>query len=287
MSHVDKVFWISSLREEEEGVGKRMVEDLESYFNRIDLRFEKHYPKSIQDLFNLLEDTAAASVCDRDPIIHFDMHGQKDKGLFLARCDHFVSWETLTVKLQKVNAMTGNNLTVVLATCFGYNLIRHLDLSNPSPFYMLIAPEKIVSAGFLEDNIPAFYEEVFNTSNPLEAYKNHLASQMRMLHSEEMLAYILIRYFRSSCIGKAGEDRKERLLTEVMQSGRAANIKSNRRMLRKSLKMQIRPNQSIVDRYISTFLMGKKVSYRLDDLMRSARHPPKASNYHTVPFEQD
>jgi hypothetical protein len=134
---------------------------------------------------------------------------------------------------------------------------------------MLIAPEHEITFGFIEDNMFRFYQAVFTDLSIVKTYEQHLSAQMRLFHCEKSLAIVLSRYIGDSCMGKGGDLRRKRLLTEVLTSV-VPNNRANKRMLSKSLKHMMRPTQALLDRLVDTFLLGKQVGFNIDDLMKFA-----------------
>jgi hypothetical protein len=204
------------------------------------------------------------------PIIQIDAHGNQQNGLKIAASGEFISWPDLNRALQTINRETKNNLCVVSAVCYGLSIIHSLKLTMPSPFLVMIAPEKEVSFGAIEDTLCDFYQDIFSGSDLSLSFGKHLKSYMTLIHSEKVLAMCMARYVRNYCTGVGGEKRREKLLTDALESG-IPNNRHNRRAVRKSVKSQIKPDQRLLDRYVDSFLLGKAVSYTMVDLIKLAR----------------
>ena len=273
-ANVNRLVWISSLLPDEEGFARRTIEDLEPHFRSIRLQFDHYTPANLAELAGILDHLAGTSVAGVAPVIHFDMHGSQARGLSLASSGEFMSWALLNSKLKAINLATKNNLCTVFATCFGFHMLKQLTFTDQSPCYLMIAPQEIVTLGFLDDHVADFYRDMFGGLNAVASYNKHLATNMRLFHSEKMLAVVLARYLYVSCIGKAGDVRKERLLTEVFDRG-VRNVRRNRRALRKITQKVIRPDQGLINKYVDTFLMGKRVAFDIDKLMEFARQLPR------------
>lgn len=273
---VNALFWISSLKSGEEGTTRRVTEDLTPFFDSIGLPYQCWTPRNAAALDAALDTIAQAAAEGMCPVVHFDMHGSERLGLYVAATGEFVSWDRLIRRLRTINVATKNNLCVVSACCFGFHAIKALQIMKPCPFYMLIAPEREITFGFIEDNVFRFYQDAFTALNIVKPYEQHLSAQMRLFHCEKSLAIVLSRYIGNSCMGKGGDLRRERLLTEVLTNG-VPNNRANKRMLRKSLKHMTRPTQALLDRLVDTFLLGKEVGFNIDDLTKfsvSAKQSP-------------
>jgi len=88
---------------------------------------------------------------------------------------------------------------------------------------------------------------------------------MSLFHCEKALAIVLSRYIGDYCIGKGGDARRGSLLTEVPENVVPSN-RTNKRMLRNTLKRMTHPTQALMDRFVDSFLLGKQVAFNFDDL---------------------
>lgn len=266
---VNSVIWISSIPEDEVGIVGRMVESMETISKESGFGFQHVLVNNANQLLALIDELSLHAK-DRKmrPLLHFDMHGNEDEGLHISASDEFVSWPLLAEHLRKLNISTKNNLCVVGATCFGLRAITPISISSATPFYILLAPEHTVNLGFLEKNIPAFYRDLFDPDGLEAAYSKNLAGEFKYYHCEKMLFIVLARYISKQCIGKGKKTRIEKLLTEVFLSGREKTPEALKEV-RGLLKAGIRPDQSLVDRYTEQFLIGKKCSFSIDQILEA------------------
>jgi hypothetical protein len=167
---VNSVIWISSLRAGEEGLTRRVTEDLSTFFGSIALPFQMYNAESVPLLEDALGKIEQATHSGMRPILHFDMHGSKENGLEIAETKKFASWPLVVKKLQAINIASHNNLCVVSGSCFGLHAIRQVTINEACPFYVLIAPENEVSFGFLEDHTVPFYTDVFSAGDLIKSY---------------------------------------------------------------------------------------------------------------------
>ena len=176
---IDSLFWFTSLEPDEQGVTRRIQEDLIPYLDSIDLRYKAFEPKTAAQLLGILNQIASKATAGLRPILHFDTHGNIEDGIRLSGSGEFVSWPDLVASFRAINVATGNNLCVVSGRCYSMNAVWQVDLTKPCPFFILIAPENDVSSGFLEDNIIAFYRSLFEECEVTLAYQRHLAPRTR------------------------------------------------------------------------------------------------------------
>ena len=84
------------------------------------------------------------------PIIQFDTHGGKKDGLYIVASKEFVPWRELVQ--WSINVATQNNFCIVSAACFSLHTIMEIDIAAATPFFIMFAPQHIVTFGFIEDN---------------------------------------------------------------------------------------------------------------------------------------
>ena len=164
------VVWITSLPGSELGPSRRMTEDMEALAGQYKFQLISLELYNVRQLSAALEDLAIhASIDGWRPILVLDMHGKKDRGLMMASGED-VSWECLSNYFTKVNIATGNNLCIIGAACFTFHAIQAVHINQPTPFFMLIAPEARVNVGFLLDNIVKFFSSLFVTGSITAAF---------------------------------------------------------------------------------------------------------------------
>jgi hypothetical protein len=220
------------------------------------------------------------------PIVHLDTHGNAENGIKIIASGEYVLWPDLVDRFRKINIATGNNLCVISGACYSMNAVWQVKLSEPCPFFMLIAPEYEVSSGFLEDKIFRFYSSAFDSLEIFAAYTENLAPTLSLHHSERMLAHSLKKYIKDYCIGKRGEARREELLTKVIAAGKAAN-RHEMRKRRSEIKNFTRPRQEMIVRFAkgqaSIYLMGKPfkldISVLMDLVKSEIEHASKSLEY--------
>jgi hypothetical protein len=271
---VNSLIWISSLEPNEKGTTDRVHDDLQPYFVSIRLPFHLIEPKSASELLAGLDALAKRAKDGLRPMIHFDTHGSKNNGLYIAASREFVTWQQLVERLRPINVATGNNLCVVSAACFGLHAIMAIHIGSPAPFFALVAPENTVSFGFVEQRTVPFYEAVFKGLDVVSAHEQHLAPDFKLFLCEKMLLVGLTKYVRNYCIGKGGKKRIEDLLTQAVAGG-LPNTPKNRRLARRTAKQRIKPDQALIDKYMQTFLIGKKVDVTIKQIVDLAQARPQ------------
>jgi hypothetical protein len=95
----------------------------------------------------------------RTPILHLETHGNQDG---IGAGGQSVAWRDLAEVLVPLNRLTGLNLVVVLAACWGFYGTSMLRPSfGPAPFRGLIGPNQKLSEEEVLKACLAFYRTVF------------------------------------------------------------------------------------------------------------------------------
>lgn len=262
------IILISSKRKNELNVARRLADDLATFRVAIvDFHFEHHEVKTRQELFELLMRIARqAKKGGLRPIIHFDMHGDAIRGLEISASNEFASWSELNDWLRKINIRTGNNLCVVAASCHGLQMIRPISIHHPVPYFCLIAPEREVTLGFIDEKLSAFYQTLFQNSD-LDSALAHLKEHFKQFHCEKMLAVAFAKYIKYQCKGVGWAKRKEELITGALARG-IPNTAENLKSLRKQAINSIRPTDELIASYAKKFLIGKPFPATLKDILQ-------------------
>lgn len=264
---VNAVLWFTSLHPDEQGVTRRVLDDLEPYLDRVHIHHQVFEITTAGQFLAILNTLAAETASGTlKPILHLDMHGSAEDGLRIAASGEMVPWEALAESLSTINATLQNNLFVVSCACHGQRFITATRLMQTCPYYVLVAPRQEITAGFLEVAIPQFYETLFNEVDFSSAYERHLASEFGLFHSERLLFLALVKYVRAYCIGRGARERREDLMSQAVAAGLTPNPD-----LRQVLRDGIAADQAIVERFADVFLAGKRPRFAFGDVMRAVR----------------
>jgi hypothetical protein len=268
--NINSVIWITTLDPSEMGPTNRVHDDVQHYLASIGLPFCAIEPRSRTEFLTALAGIEKRASEGLRPIIHLDAHGSPEKGLRIAGSGDDVSWSELVAHLRPINIATQNNLCVVSAVCSGLYAIKPVSIEQLAPFFVLIAPENEITFGFVEQRTARFYEALFNGLDVAEAYTQHLAPEFKLFHCEERLLDALSKYVRDYCLGSSHDQRVEDLLTRSVAKG-LPNTRNNRRIARSVAKNKIKPTQELIDRFANSFLLGKKIDVKIEDVVALAR----------------
>lgn len=200
------------------------------------------------------------------PILHFEAHGERGKGLEVGAARDIFSWPVLESMLRPINVACIGNLGIVMAVCEGLYAITPLKLHRHAPFYFLLGTQEQIRQGALADQLPAFYRTLFETGN-LDAALAKVPA-CKPFHAEKLLAVAVGAYWARECIGRGAVERTERLLTEAKwQLGGFADTEQLR-AIRQTAKAKIRSDVSaeILERYAQPFLGQRECSFTFEQL---------------------
>jgi hypothetical protein len=261
---INSVIWITSLRDLERGVTRRILDELEPFFHCERVNFVLFEPQNADHLRKFLDKVEKEALEDGlRPIIHIDTHGGKDTGIHIVPSGEDLSWQEATERLKRINVATNNNLCVVSLACYGFHIVSEMSISDTTPFYILAAPENTVSGGFVESTCPGFYRYVFTHLDIMGAYRRFFNDTLKIMHCEEVLLIVMAKYVRAGTIGKAKQERVEALISTVVNDIGPVESETLKAM-RKVAKEGIKPTQELLDRYVSSFLMGRPVAFDIE-----------------------
>lgn len=262
---------ISAPRSGEEGPSRRIGEDLGQLAISLgELVFMHITVTSKKQLIELLQSLELEVENGLRPIVHFDAHGSKERGLEIGATGELVSWDVITEELRKLNIASGNNLFVFVAACYGFYLLKALTITKPCPFFIMFGPSDIITFGEVESSVVPFYRKLFQTES-VDAATQALSCQFDYFHSERMFLISFARYVREKCLGKGGRDRRERLLTETFEETKLENTKQMRKKLRRQIKQHLKPTPALMRWYAKRFMHGKNCPVSFAEVMSEVK----------------
>ena len=187
----NKIAIFESLDEVDRTTGREVFDDLEVQkilnIGGLDTSFSKIQNKKefINLLKKLKEEAHSLGIY---PIIHIDAHGN-DKGIKLGENSH-IEWRELLEFLSELNLSMKGNLLVVLASCFGANIIRHISATSRAPFWGVIAPYEETYPGNIYDGLIRFYTAICSGKN-----SEDILSSLNTIENSNDLKLFTAEYF--------------------------------------------------------------------------------------------
>lgn len=265
------IVFFSASRSNELGPSNRIGEDLQQLATSLgDIDFIQFSIKSKKEFIEIFQSLEIRVKNGFLPILHFDAHGSKENGLEIGETGEFLSWDDLTESLRKINIISGNNLFVFVAVCYGFYLINSFTIKKPCPFLIMFGPEDIITVGEIESSVVPFYTSLFKTKD-IHVATRSFNCKFEYFHAEHVLFKSFVKYIHDHCRGQGLKERQERLLTEAFETTKFENTKINRRMLRKEIKENLKPTSSLKHKFTRIFLHGKNCSVSFAKIMSEVR----------------
>ena len=265
------LFIISSFSNGEMDTGKHLHDHFVVKAKIQNRRLEHFVVKSSEDLERLLGDIVIRVVTEQiKPILHFEMHGDMSRGLEIRPSGELYSWDRLITCLRPINRLSGGNLCVFLAACYGFYAIKPIQIMEASPMYVLVGPEGKVTAGDTHARFKSAYDHLWDTDNFLESVER-LGSEYKMFHAESLFLNAVAGYFKQFCMGRGRRERVDRLVgTAIEETGK--NDAESIKKMRSLAKEKIRPTEEAFHRLADCFIVGNgRYSIRYEDAMRRIR----------------
>lgn len=226
----NQLFIFDGLSEGESQTGRRLHEDVTDFANSIG-RYNYCTRYAVKSRIALVAHLKAIeSECKAGvllPALHFECHGDKTKGLWLAASKEYIPWQELAALIAPVNAATRNNVAVVLATCEGFELCESVDIKSPCPFNFMIAPNEEIEAGAIQDSLLPFYKEVVSTGELNKALA-HLDSRFKRFIAGEWFYTRISSFYTHHYSAKD----KQEIMNQMIDNEVAKAGYSNRQLIR-------------------------------------------------------
>lgn len=145
----------------------------------------------LSELFKLIEQECNATT---SPLIFFDGHGDKQRGLELPSGE-FLSWTDFNAALETITIAAAGHSTVVASFCHSMAAVARpaLEKPLPTPFYYGYADE--VPAGVVEEEGARIIEELLKTGAFIESGKR-IQHFSEYDHVEPLISVLLMKFLR-------------------------------------------------------------------------------------------
>lgn len=167
----DKIFILKSLGESDTFADNLFAETIEPCCKKSGLATRP--PFEIYDKGDWIK--AIEEILHDDylhPLIHIEMHGDKEKGLEL-RLGDYIAWSELIDDLRKVNVRSGMNLIVTMATCFSVQTAFNIKMYNQAAPYLIsiTSEDEKIKTEITYAMYTLFFDELIETRNLHKALK--------------------------------------------------------------------------------------------------------------------
>ncbi|WP_399424919.1 hypothetical protein [Vibrio campbellii] len=188
------------------------------------------------------------------PYVHIEGHGSPEKLELLDGST--VLWSEVFEKFRAINILSKNNLFFSSGACnSAYSMASVTSICKASPVYGLLAPEKIVQAGSVQDGFVAFYQSLILTGSLNSAFSVFTdkanGKDYALIFSDLLFEKVAFKYLTEQCMGKGRKKRLENVLTEAMKK-----VDMPLHKARKELKKQLQGPQALaLKRFYEKFMI--------------------------------
>lgn len=276
---VNSIVWIHSLNENEMGPTRRIIEDLGILQVDGGFPIREQPVKNREEFSEIMHELHQEARNGFRPILHIDMHGTKTEGLYFAPSNEVMTWEEVLAAIRPLNVATENNLICIFALCYGLTFYKHINLKDSVPAYYFCAPRDEVTVGPLQREALAFYQSLAKDPNVTSAFNKTLGKLMVSFHCQGVFFQVLRRYISDHCRGREYKERKERMLSELLEKNGIATPSSDQlRVARQQIKSFLQPGQQLIDNYAPKFLVGRPAAFSYEDLDRAMQSGASTKN---------
>jgi hypothetical protein len=216
-----KVLIAESIPSGEYRSGMQLYETLESVRTNLDIPIQIVYVDvPTRTAFEAFVGTALDDVYrGHTPVLHIECHGNDD-GIGLANRQEFIFWEELKDYLVPLNIVTGMNLIVSIAACYGVYAIKELLPSGRAPFLVAISTDREAYPDELYRGFVAFYRTLLETRDGDQALQQ-IRHNGRFFLIDALSHFKLIyrNYLARMCTPKEYRRRALRIQEEQRESG--------------------------------------------------------------------
>lgn len=188
------------------------------------------------------------------PWLHLEGHGLADETGFQLADGSYCSWIKLKEIITPLNIITGLNLFLILATCFGGSFARDILTIDRAPVLGLIGPTREVKVSMLERGFPAFYKTLFESSSLKKAIEALNITAPRNLYyrttAERFFYDVWADYKRTFCTKQGIENRARRMYREAKSQSlrRTPSVAQLKRLIGSK-------ERSLFEKYRDTYFM--------------------------------
>lgn len=268
----NKIAILESLSEGERKTGRQLYDDLEmvKIGRARQLNTEYKSVSSKIEFFAYIETLRiGAEVEETFPVLQIEAHGTNDlKGLILSSGD-VIRWEEMAKALRPLNYLCRCNLLVVIAACYGANLLRIMSITDHAPFWGVIAPEYEILPNQIYESMYRFYVAVYDGKTG-QALIDTLKTAgdfngLKLVTSEYLFVRAYEYYVDNECSPLALEARAKRVREMSIQKG----IKNPLNV--KQIMEQLEPTEQHFNKCIDTFFMLADYPENIDKISTSVK----------------
>ena len=237
--HAHKFVIFDLVPESEMQTGRRIEENLNDFFNaeNNELSCERYKCETEEDVFKAINfikhDLTSKGIVS---YVHIEGHGSREALYFPG--GKFISWSIVFQALREINILSKNNLFFSSGACESAYAYKAASITEACPVFGLLAPEKEVEAGGVEDGFIAFYKSLIKSESLNDAFNAFAdatdGEKYALIFSPHMFEKAAFNYLTQHCMGKGRRKRLENFVTQaITQTG--LPVKKARKALKSEL----------------------------------------------------
>jgi hypothetical protein len=186
------------------------------------------------------------------PILHIEAHGSVSSGLVFADGSS-LPWVRICELLTPLNRATSFRLVVVVAACYGTDLLDGVRLSKPAPCFAFIAPTDEIDVAEVMGRFRDFYRAMLTTLDATPTFeamrRQRLQCGVLMPQTAQHWFELLMRqYLNENVTAKGMKQFAMRQYVAARSSGTIADIRELKRTFKGNL-----PN--VIRKYFGAYFM--------------------------------
>lgn len=220
----NQILVVDSIPKGEYNTARRLFEDLETYATAYSPSPAVRYVRvenAAEFLQCILIAKGNAEQHDIIPMLQIECHGHEDGFQFADRS--LVDRDELKVPITELNVATGLNLMIAVAACTGGALAKVMRMGDRAPFWGLIGPTRMLTAGELQKAYAALYLTLLSTKSLADAVKAMEQATAPGLFwrttSQDLFEKVWRSYKSEHCTAAALEMRGRRMMDHLRESG--------------------------------------------------------------------
>ncbi len=176
------------------------------------------------------------------PILHFEIHGCKDKTGLVLSSGELIRWSELYEDLVEINILVKNNLFLTMAVCHGAYIMEVIKTTNPSPFWGFIGSFDTINVSDLLIRYNEFYNELLSSFDISKATKSlhesnpGIPSKYKFINSELAFENIYKSYIKEKFTESQIE---ERFMDGMKQNGFKLNNRNEVNEIKIKFKIEL------------------------------------------------
>ncbi|RYE17421.1 MAG: hypothetical protein EOP45_15810 [Sphingobacteriaceae bacterium] len=166
----NKMCIIESLTQDDKRTGELLYQNplLQAEAGDKPIKVDYYYVQDKHELLKAFDNILNGIKTGRDyPFLHIEMHGT-NKHIELESGEN-ITWEEFAEQTRRINYATENNLLLVLASCYGIQMVNYVTHDNVAAFRAIIAPKESVSENEIEDGFKRFYLVLLRNKDIVDA----------------------------------------------------------------------------------------------------------------------